>query len=103
MTSNNHARSTLDVFVPQIALADRLDGWVDELVSWLHDQPTEQDRTTYIDLMVGLSTGAEAMRAFARGDLSACVDHMHSAVRHLESVHELDIVVPDGPAGPDSP
>jgi hypothetical protein len=82
------------VFVPQLAFAGRLDFYVDELAVWLQDQTGEQARETYLDLMVGLCTGAEAMRALARGDLTDCVDHMESAVRHLEQVDSLDIAIP---------
>jgi hypothetical protein len=87
-----------DAFVPQLAFADRLDLCVDELAEWLEDQPGEQARETFLDLLVGLCTGAEAMRALARGDMTDCVDHMESAVRHLELVRSLDIVIPEARA-----
>jgi hypothetical protein len=83
-----------EALVPQLALAERLDFCVYELAEWLDDQPGERARETYLDLMVGLCTGAEAMRALARGDMTDCVDHMESAVRHLEQIHSLDIVIP---------
>jgi hypothetical protein len=86
-----------EAFVPQLALAERLDFCVDELAEWLENQPGEHARETYLDLLVGLCTGAEAMRALVRGDMSDCADHLESAVRNLELVHALDIVIPDAP------
>jgi hypothetical protein len=84
-----------EAFVPQLALAERLDFCVDELAEWLEDQPGEQARETYLDLLVGFRTGADAMRALVRGDMSDCVNHLELAVHHLELVRALDIVIPD--------
>ena len=80
--------------MPQLVLADRLDRCVDELSPWLGWQPTGDARERYLDLMVGLCTGAEAMRALARGDVAECMDHLESSVRHLDRVQALDIVLP---------
>jgi hypothetical protein len=84
-----------DALVPQLELAERLDYYVGELAPWLEEQPGEEARECYLDLMVGLCTSAEAMRALVRGDLADCVDHMESAVRHLEQVTPANIVIPD--------
>lgn len=80
--------------VPHLLLAERLDTCVDVLSTWLDEQPGAHAREAYLDLLVGLCVSAEAMRAMARGDLPDCIDHMESAVRHLEHVGAGDIRIP---------
>jgi hypothetical protein len=81
--------------VPQIELADRWDRCVHELSPWLRRQPSGHAREAYLDLMVGLATGADAMRALVAGDAPVCVQHLESAVRHLRRVCPADLVTPE--------
>jgi hypothetical protein len=84
--------------VPHLLLAERLDSCVDVLSTWLDEQPGSQAREAYLDLLVGLCVSAEAMRAMARGDLPNCIEHMESAVHHLEHVGAGDISIPSSPS-----
>jgi len=80
--------------VPHLEMATRLDLCVDHLLRRIDDQPNARARETYVDLMVGLSTAAEAMRASYRGDTDESVSHLLSALRHLRGVDLSNISIP---------
>jgi hypothetical protein len=89
--------SVNDGLVPHLELAAQLERCVDQLIPWLDSQPTDHAHEACLDLMVGLSIGAEAMRAWARGDSAACAEYVSSAVRHLETVQPAVIDLPELP------
>jgi hypothetical protein len=72
--------------VPHLELADRLDLRVAALSRRLDEQPDPGARQTCVELMTGLSIGAEAIRALHRGDTRGCTSYLESALRHLRQV-----------------
>lgn len=88
-----------EIVVPTLVLADLLDEWMAMLSPRLSEQPAAT-RETYLDLLVGLCAGADAMRAMASGDITTCIDSMQTAVRLLASVSPDRVAIPVAPSDP---
>jgi hypothetical protein len=86
------------VVLPHLELAARFDGCVDNLVTMSGDQETPQMREHYVDLMVGLSNAATAMRAVVTDDPEAAVANLRSAIEHLQRVDTTGMSFPAGSA-----
>ncbi|MGO1056657.1 hypothetical protein [Crossiella sp. CA198] len=54
--------------------ADRLDELVGEMQAELGDQPSEEAKESFTDLLTGLALIAESGRAFARDDVDSAVE-----------------------------
>jgi hypothetical protein len=80
------------VFDPRRLLADRLVQRVDLLLADLPELLPHQ-RETMLDLLSGLSLGAEALYAAARRDADDCADHTMAASLLLAAV-EADTADP---------
>jgi hypothetical protein len=84
------------VVLPHLELAARFDGCVDKLVTMSGDQETPQLQEHYVDLMVGLSNAASAMRAVVTADPDAAVSNLRSAIEHLQRVDTAGMNFPAG-------
>jgi hypothetical protein len=80
--------------LPYLELASRFDQRVDQLTSEVARQPDEAAKESCVDLMVGLSVGAEAMRALHRGDAATGAAHLATAVQLLKQVTPGTIQLP---------
>jgi hypothetical protein len=86
------------VVLPHLELAARFDGCVDQLVTMSGDQETPQMQEHYVDLMVGLSSAATAMRAVITDDPEAAVSNLRAAIEHLQRVDTTGMAFPAGSA-----
>jgi len=86
------------VVLPHLELAARFDGCVDKLVTMSGDQETPQLQEHYVDLMMGLSNAASAMRAVVTDDPDAAVSNLRSAIEHLQRVDTAGMNFPAGTA-----
>ena len=85
-----------DVTLPHREMAIRLDGCVERLLPWVHLQPDEGARDGYVDLMVGLSIAAEAIRAAQRCEAEVSVSRLRSAIRYLRRAAASNMCLPHG-------
>jgi hypothetical protein len=90
------ATAPTSVVVPHLELADRLDRCVDQLVQVSDRQPTPQAREYYVDLMVGLTNAAAAMRGSSTAGEAA--SQLRSAIDHLRRVDTTGMYFPPGSA-----
>ena len=69
---------------PHKLLADRIARQIELLQLSVDEQRDAQARERYLDVLAGLSRGEEAMRALAREDMTACLEHLRCSLELLE-------------------
>jgi hypothetical protein len=83
--------------VPHLVLADRLDQYVDQLLPISREPSSTGTRERYVDLMMGLSGTATAMRASVDGDPADAASALRSAIEQLRRVDPAGLTLPPAP------
>lgn len=86
------------VVFPHLELAARFDGCVDQLVTMSGHQESPRTQEHYVDLMVGLSNAATAMRALATDHPDEAVSNLRAAIEHLQRVDTTGMAFPENSA-----
>lgn len=90
--------------LPHLELAARFDDCVDDLVTMSGHQESPRTQEHYVDLMVGLSNAATAMRAVATDHPDEAVTSLRAAIEHLQRVDTTGMTFPENSAWkPDHP
>ncbi|UMP06986.1 hypothetical protein [Amycolatopsis sp. EV170708-02-1] len=86
------------VVLPHLELAARFDGCVDKLVTMSGHQGSRRTQEHYVDLMLGLSTAATAMRAVVTDHPDEAVSKLRAAIEHLQRVDTTGMTFPEDSA-----